>query len=88
MSQDSPTNIKSYKVSRQEDVFAVSTPIAGPDGQVSKKTPVFHLPVYNVELNLEKGERVDFTCDLADMTDLLGKLKALENHWIKFGQSK
>lgn len=74
---------------RQEGIFAVSTPIAGPDGQKSKKTPVFYLPVYNVKLTLEENSKVEFNCDLADMTDLLSKLKALENQWIKFsGQAR
>lgn len=82
------TTLKECQVHRQEGVFAVSTPIAGPDGQISKKTPVFHLPMYSVKLKFEDDRQVEFVCDLADMTDLIGKLKTLQDQWIKFGSTK
>lgn len=69
-------------VTREEELVVICTPMPGPNGEISKKTPVYHLPVYNVELKLDDGpseEVVSFQCDLADLTDLIDRLKACEN---------
>lgn len=72
----------------KENKIAITTPIPDKNGKISKKTPVFHLPIYKVDLKLhntdkgiEEEEVVSFRCDLADMTDLIGKLKCFENIW-------
>lgn len=71
-----------FKVFKDDKVIAISTPIPGSNGEISKKTPVFHLPVYKINLQLDDGgQNVTFHCDLADLTDLISKLKSLENQW-------
>lgn len=66
---------------RQEDVIAITEPIPDELGNVSSKTPIFHLPVYKLSLaeaaQQPDGRQVEFHCDLADLTDLISKLKQL-----------
>jgi len=78
--------LKSFHVARLYQVVAISTPLADQLGRVSKKTPIFHLPVYEVKLQMvdpedPAGEIRDlcFHCDLADLTDLIDKLKSFQN---------
>lgn len=87
---------------KDEKVVAITTPVPGPDGQISKKTPIYHLPVYKFEMelaneeteskeneqNLDSKQVVSFHCDLADITDLLDKLRAFENSWRRSGWRK
>lgn len=74
--------LSSSNAIKEEDVIAITTPVSAPDGTISEKTPIFHLPVYKVSLQLEgQDEPITFHCDLADITDLIGKLKVCENLW-------
>lgn len=72
-------------VSKEHQVLAIITPTPAANGQVSKKTPIFHLPVYKVDLKLNSNESINFHCDLADLADLIDKLKRYQNQWQKFG---
>ena len=47
-------HLAKYQVSRLVDVLAVTTPIPDEYGNVSTKTPVFHLPMYKVDLLLRR----------------------------------
>lgn len=86
MSQEGPVELKDFEVSKVEQVIAITTPIPGPDGTTSKKTPVFHLPIYKISLYLKDQEKpVTFHCDLADITDLTSKLKSCINFRIRYG---
>lgn len=67
--------LQDCKVSKKNNLVAITTPIPAKDGSVSKKTPVYHLPVYKVKLKLSDEQMLEFYCDLADMTDLIDKLK-------------
>lgn len=79
MEQEIIHNLTDFQVSKKTNVVAITTPIPGEDGKISKKTPVYHLPVYEVELQSDSGEPIKFHCDLADITDLISKLKSYEN---------
>lgn len=80
-------NLTDFQVSKVEDVIAVTTPIPAQDGRLSKKTSVFHLPVYKIKLefnssnNQQGNELIEFYCDLADLTDFISQLKAHQNCW-------
>lgn len=80
MSCDQVGSLKNFHVTKLSKLIAVATPIPGKDGSVSKKTPVFHLPVYKIDLQLNTGEVVTFHCDLADMTHFIDQLKSYKNH--------
>lgn len=80
-SNDKTPRLIDHTINKENNVIAITTPIPGSDGLVSKKTPVFQLPVYKVDLNFEQEESVTFHCDLADITDLITKLKSCENQW-------
>lgn len=98
--------LRQSQVSKSSELVAISTPVAAADGRVSRKTPVFQLPVYTVRLatttcSLVGGggvvagaaskqtdgaldqheQQQQFLCDLADLTDLIDKLKSLEHRW-------
>jgi hypothetical protein len=81
--QQQVLNLAEFLVSKERNVVAITTPIPGKDGKLSKKTPVYHLPVYKVNFRFDDGNPVDFHCDLADITDLINKLKSYENNWRK-----
>lgn len=85
MSLDQVASLKQSQVTKLTKLIAVATPIPGKDGLVSKKTPVFHLPVYKIDLQLDDDETVTFHCDLADMTHLIDQLKSYKNHRRRFG---
>jgi len=77
--------VTSYQVSKDDKVVAITTPVPGKDGQVSRKTPIFHLPVYKIDLEFDHSETLTINCDLADMIDLISKLKTFENIWRRSG---
>ena len=102
------------QVSRLEQVVAITTPVPDSLGRTSKRTPVFHLPVYEVKLLVEhlgqgtnrteklaedkqqqqqqkaheepEFDETRFSCDLADLSDLIDKLKSYQNQWRRFGR--
>lgn len=81
-----PPELIGSQVIKDESIIAITTPIAAKDGTISKKTPVFHLPVYKIHLDLKNqqdNETTVFHCDLADLRDLIEKLKVVENLWKK-----
>lgn len=87
-----PSNLLDVQVTKLSQLVAISTPIPAQDGRTSKKTPVFQLPVYEIDLKLAEDENEDikqktrrFHCDLADLSDLIEKLKSLENQWRRSG---
>lgn len=70
-------NLKDFEVLKVDKVIAITTPTPGPNGLISKKTPIFQLPIYKISLLIEdQDEPITFHCDLADITDLTSKLKA------------
>lgn len=76
------SNVTLFEVEKVEDVIAITTPVPAQDGSISKKTSVFHLPVYKISLQLENQENpIDFYCDLADLTDLISQLETCQNCW-------
>lgn len=80
--------LQDFMVNKEKKIVAISTPIPGHNNQVSKKTPVFHLPVYKINLQMkDQDEPIEFHCDLADMIDIIDKLKGYENQLKQFGDS-
>lgn len=79
-SDEAEKSLEGFTVTRLDDIVAITTPIPDARGNVSSKTPVFHLPIYKVDLELDRGN-TSFHCDLADLTDLISKLKELRNQW-------
>ena len=80
--------LEQLKVTKMEQLVAITTPNPGPDGQVSRKTPVFHLPVYKIRLIFENDpNELELHCDLADLTDLIDKLKRVQNQWLLSGRT-
>lgn len=80
--------LNDFVVSKLDQVVAVTTPIPASDGRVSRKTPIFHMPIYKINLSFDdktqtddETKAIDFNCDLADLTDLIDKLKTLRNQW-------
>lgn len=80
--------LENCQVTKVDHIIAVITPIPGKKGQISKKTPVFHLPVYEVTLEAGDGTTpVTFYCDLAELTDFIDKSVSLENAWRRYHES-
>lgn len=80
-------NLKKIEVTKEQQVIAVTTPIPTANGIVSKKTPIFHLPVYRITMQSDNsGKGHSFHCDLADLTDLKDKLKSYQNQWRRYGR--
>lgn len=88
--EEATTTLSQVHVSRLDQVVAITTPIPDQRGHTSKKTPIFHLPVYQIKLEMRgdvsstDGE-LQFHCDLADLTDLIDKLKSYQNQWRLLG---
>lgn len=78
------SDLEGFKISRLDDIVAITTPIPDARGNTSSKTPLFHLPVYKVDLT-SNGHEISFHCDLADLTDLVAKLKELNIQWRRSG---
>jgi hypothetical protein len=74
-----------FRAHKVDQVVAITTPIPDARGNISTKTPIYHLPVYSVHLKTANNETLNFKCDLADMADLLAKLKELKNQWTNIG---
>lgn len=80
--------LRQVEATRLSHLVAVTTPIPTSDNRISKKTPIFHLPVYKIELKIESpasSDELSFYCDLPDLSDLIDKLKSMENQWRRFG---
>ena len=79
-------DLDAFGIARQEDLLAITTPVPDHLGNVSIRTPVFHLPVYMVSLfgsTESDTQQLEFHCDLADLTDLISKLKQLNEQWTR-----
>lgn len=85
----SALSLENCQITKVDHIIAVITPIPNKKGQISKKTPVFHLPVYEVTLNVETDETqpLTFYCDLAELIDLIDKSASLENAWRRYKES-
>lgn len=73
--------LSSFHVGKMNGVIAITTPIPDGRGNISTRTPIYHLPVYNVDLTIGDKATLNLKCDLADMTDLVAKLRELKNQW-------
>lgn len=80
-----PVRLIDCHVTKELNTVAISTPIPAENGQISHKTPIFHLPLYKVQLKLDQTPTIGFNCDLADMIALIDKLKNYENLWRQNG---
>lgn len=76
---DQITRLVSFRAEKQSNLVAVSTPVPGANGRVSPKTPIFHLPVYKISLELDNNQSKMFFCDLADMCDLVDKIRRIKS---------
>lgn len=71
----SEAHIKNYAVEKQEQLVAVSVPVPAPDGTVSPKTPIFHLPVYKITLSFDDDSEEASYCDLAELSDFMERMR-------------
>lgn len=69
--------IVSFDVEKQGQLVAVSLPVPAPDGTISPKTPIFHLPVYKITLKFADGSEETSYCDLADLSDFMDSMRRL-----------
>lgn len=74
-SNDQVASLVSFEIEKQTQVIAVSTPVPGPNGLVSPKTPIFHLPVYKISMKFSDDKDRTFFCDLADLCDFMDKMR-------------
>lgn len=71
--------LSSFHAAKINGVIAITTPIPDSRGNISTRTPIYHLPVYNVDLTIDNNDKLTMACDLADMTDLIAKLREVKN---------
>lgn len=74
----SDARIVNFTVEKQEQLVAVSLPVPAPDGTISPKTPIFHLPVYKITLKFDDGNEEASYCDLADLSDFMDRMRRLK----------